>query len=396
MIASFDVVEIIAAMALASDSLANHCTFHAWRVALLSTKIAELCFPERKAEVFYAGLLHDIGAIALDKPIVYYPTPREQIGNEVLREHPIKGAQIVSNIPGLKKASHFVLYHHEWYDGSGYPFGLKGEEIPFGAQIIRLSDSLDVMCRYFKKDVTRDMSFLVGREFGSLVWEAFLEVLGNRIFFEDFMRDEVLPEIFREVETGLPPVALPSGRKAIQSSIQVFGEIVDARHQYTAGHSRRVAKYTRLILKELSFSKREIDRAYWSALLHDIGKVAIPKEVLDKPGKLTPEETSEVKRHPLVSTKILERVTFLKSLLPAVFHHHERYDGKGYPVGLKGERIPSIARAMAVADAFDAMTSDRPYRVPISPKEALKEIWRNSGTQFDPEFVKAASKALAG
>ncbi len=394
MVASFDVVEIIAAMALACDSLAEHCTFHAWRVALLSTKIAELALPERRAEVFYAGLLHDIGAIALDRPIVYYPTPREQMQNEILREHPVRGAQIVSAIPGLKRAAQFVLYHHEWYDGSGYPHGIKGDRIPLGAQIIRLSDALDVMCRYFQKDVAREMSFLVGREFSPYVWEAFLEVLGDRIFFEDFMRDEILPEMFREVEASLPPIALPSGRKAVQSSIQVFGEIVDARHRYTAGHSKRVARYTKLILKELSFPRREIDRAYWGALLHDIGKVAIPKEILDKPSELSSEELSEVRRHPLVSTRILERVSFLKPLLPVVFHHHERYDGKGYPVGLKGEKIPPLARAMAVADAFDAMTSDRPYRNPIPPREAIRELWRNAGTQFDPEFVRAASRML--
>jgi putative nucleotidyltransferase with HDIG domain len=393
--AAFDVVEIIAAMALAADSVAYHCTFHAWRVAILASKIAQkLTFPSN-VQVFYAGLLHDLGAISLDVPLKFFPTPREQMKNLAILEHPIKGSKIVAHIPGLKEATNFIRYHHEWFDGSGYPFGLQGSKIPLGAQIIRLADAVDITYRDIRGDVVKKMAFLVGREFSEKVWEAFLEVIKDEEFAIAFGEDRFLPELFGEIESEVPRLPAPKGLRAVKAAIKVFGEVVDARHRYTGGHSQRVAFYTEQILRELSFPEADVQKAYWSALLHDIGKIAIPKTILDKPKELSEEEWKVVEKHPVVSTQILERVTFLKPLLPTVFHHHERWDGRGYPRGLRGSEIPILARVMAIADAFDAMTSERPYRSAISPREALREIWLGAASQFDPELVRKAEPILS-
>jgi len=129
-------------------------------------------------------------------------------------------------------------------------------------------------------------------------------------------------------------------------------------------------------------------------LIHDIGKIGINESILQKPSKLTKNEYAEVKTHPVIGENVVKHVRFLKKGLPIIRHHHERYDGKGYPDGLKGEKIPLLARIIAVADAFDAMTSDRPYRKAFSPQEAIEKLKENAGTQFDPQIVKIFIDAL--
>ena len=169
---------------------------------------------------------------------------------------------------------------------------------------------------------------------------------------------------------------------------------LDARDHYTHGHSRKVARNAVLIAKEMKLHGHQVDIIRRASLLHDVGKIGIPDKILNKPARLTRKEYEIVKRHPEVALNILKPIPQLRDLLPGIYHEHERFDGKGYSVGLKGESIPLAARIIGVADAFDAMTSERPYRRPLSRKEALSELTKNAGTQFDPSIVKAFFKIL--
>jgi len=177
-------------------------------------------------------------------------------------------------------------------------------------------------------------------------------------------------------------------------TIFALAAALDARDHYTHGHSKKVARYAVAIAKELKLPKYQIVLVRRASMLHDIGKIGIPDRILNKPAKLTKKEYEIVKRHSIVALNILKPIPQLKDILPAVYHEHERYDGKGYVAGLKGEAIPLEARIIGVADAFDAMTSERPYRRALSRKEAISELKRNAGTQFDPTIVKAFLKAL--
>ncbi len=172
---------------------------------------------------------------------------------------------------------------------------------------------------------------------------------------------------------------------------------LDARDPYTAGHSKRVAEYSVLIAKECEWSGKEIDLLNKSALLHDIGKIGIRDNVLLKEGKLTDDEFEQIKLHPIIGADILNGVQLTKELLPilpGIRHHHERIDGRGYPDQLKGEDIPLFGRLIAVADAFDAMTSDRPYRKGMPFEKAFSILKDGKGTQWDPEFVEAFFSAM--
>ncbi|MBC7106872.1 MAG: HD-GYP domain-containing protein, partial [Firmicutes bacterium] len=139
---------------------------------------------------------------------------------------------------------------------------------------------------------------------------------------------------------------------------------------------------------ELALSESLAEEAYMAALLHDLGKVAVPQEILLKPGPLADEEREEIRQHPVLGVMILQPAGFPPGVLVAIRHHHEDYDGGGYPDGLRGEEIPLAARLIRVADAFDAMTSARPYREPMAPEEALRELRRGAGRQFDPVLVE--------
>ena len=172
--------------------------------------------------------------------------------------------------------------------------------------------------------------------------------------------------------------------KAYMESIQTLRFTVEAKDTYTRGHSDRVSEYSVLIGQKLGLSDQDINNLRVGGLFHDIGKIGVPDNILLKNSKLTEDEYSEIKNHPAIGAHILSNATIFKDVLPIVKHHHERFDGNGYPGKLKGEEIPFLARITAVADAFDAMTSRRTYRDSLSLDMVKSEIQKCKGSQFDP------------
>src|SRR5688500_8943944 len=164
---------------------------------------------------------------------------------------------------------------------------------------------------------------------------------------------------------------------------------VDAKDAYTCGHSERVALLSRHLAQQAKLPDHDVERIYMAGLLHDVGKIGVPEAVLQKTGKLTVEEFEQMKKHPEIGARILHDIKQIEDILPGVLHHHERYDGKGYPAGLAGDNIPLMGRILCLADCFDAMTSNRTDRKALPLEVALTEIRRCSGTQFDPALTDA-------
>lgn len=181
----------------------------------------------------------------------------------------------------------------------------------------------------------------------------------------------------------------PAAEKEVLNTIYALAATIEAKDPYTYGHSRKVRGYAVALAEAISLPPEKVTVVSHAALLHDIGKIGVIDGVLNKTSKLDKQEWQAIRSHPQLSRIIVGRVPRLTPCLPAIFHHHERWDGAGYPDGLKGEAIPVEARILAVADAFDAMTSNRPYRVALSIKDAVKELNHGAGGQFDPELVKA-------
>jgi putative nucleotidyltransferase with HDIG domain len=177
-------------------------------------------------------------------------------------------------------------------------------------------------------------------------------------------------------------------RKMYLDTIRTLAATIDAKDPYTHGHSERVSQIAVQLAKKLDFAETEIEYLEYAAILHDIGKIGIEDRILGKKDRLTDEEYDKIKEHPVIGASIIGSIEFLQKCSQTVLHHHERYDGRGYPHGLKGEEIPSTARLLAVVDAYDAMNSDRPYRKKLSENDILEEIERESGKQFDPAIAR--------
>ncbi|HET6498365.1 MAG TPA: HD domain-containing phosphohydrolase [Coriobacteriia bacterium] len=213
---------------------------------------------------------------------------------------------------------------------------------------------------------------------------------------ERFGADDVrlLGTIANHVTTALGTCeAFGRVHEAYVATVRSLAAAVDAKDSYTRGHSDRVARYAALTAAEMGLSPDQRLSLEMSAYLHDIGKIGIPEEILLKPGRLDPDETETMRTHPLIGANILEPVSFPWPITPVVRHHHERWDGTGYPAGLKGTRIPVLARVLAVADAYEAMIAERPYRCGMTAEEGLAELQSAAGSQFDPEVVAAFAAA---
>jgi len=254
---------------------------------------------------------------------------------------------------------------------------------------------LSVPAEVFGKESARPLSIMIAplsnlkRTIGAVV-----------IAFEedkDFIRQQTLRLLHILVDffsLSLENIYLLDDLKsAYFYTIKAIANSIEARDPYTKGHSERVARFSKAIAEEFNWDKNEIELIDWGGVLHDVGKIGIRDSILNKPGKFTDDEYNEIKLHPLIGTQIVKDISFLEPIIPYVLEHHERFDGKGYPGGMAGKNISIKGRLLAVADAFDAMTSDRPYRKGLKPEDALKEILRNGGTQFDPEVVRAFERA---
>jgi putative nucleotidyltransferase with HDIG domain len=176
-------------------------------------------------------------------------------------------------------------------------------------------------------------------------------------------------------------------QRTFRETIEGLVSTLEAKDKYTSGHSRRVTEYALLIGQGLKFTERELERLDRAGLLHDIGKIGIRLEALNKPEKISLAEHEMFKDHTIVGKQILESIHFLREIVPLVYSHHEWWDGEGYPEGIRGDQIPLGARILAVADSYDAMTSDRPYRKAMPQARAIQELRRCAGTQFDPDIV---------
>lgn len=179
-----------------------------------------------------------------------------------------------------------------------------------------------------------------------------------------------------------------------RTTLEVLADIVDKRDPYTSKHSHVVADYCREIAEKIPLRPDDVETLVSAAKVHDLGKISVPDSILLKKGSLTPEERDVIIKHPFVGYDILNKLRFYKVGARLVLYHHERYDGEGYPAGLKGESIPVGARILTVADCYHTMTSDRPYRKAMSSEEAINELIRCAGTQFDPEIVEVFVKIL--
>lgn len=185
-------------------------------------------------------------------------------------------------------------------------------------------------------------------------------------------------------------------KKTHIETIQSLAAALDAKDAYTRGHSQRVAEMARQVASALKLPEKEIDAVHYAGLLHDIGKIGVQDDVLNKVGALTDQDWEKIRSHATIGAEIVQHVRFLQGVSEMIRHHHESYDGSGYPAGLKGEEIPLGARILAVCDAYDAMTTERPYRKAMTVEDAVTELKSKAGVQFDPQVVEAFLEIVPG
>jgi len=188
-------------------------------------------------------------------------------------------------------------------------------------------------------------------------------------------------------------IAFTQLQRAYKDSLTVLANAIEARDAYTRGHVERVSSYSVMIAREMEMDDDEVDEIELGAILHDIGKIHVHESILSKPGDLTPDEISEMRKHTEIGAFMVKDIPYLVPATPIIKYHHERYDGNGYPEGLSGEDIPLHARIMAIADLFDALTTLRSYHEALSPEEAVAYIQNEAGKHFDPKIVEVFVRA---
>ncbi len=220
----------------------------------------------------------------------------------------------------------------------------------------------------------------------------FRELKDKKFDYTDY---DIVKSIVSSISTTIENIVLYKNLDDtyLQTTL-ALASAIEAKDSYTKGHSQRVMRYSLMIANNLKLSKRKLKIIRLAAILHDVGKIGIPEKIILKQGPLNDSEFEKMKQHPLIGYNIVKTISYLNEGLPFILYHHEKYDGSGYPKGLKGNNIPLFARIAAVADTFDAMTSDRPYRKGLTFKEAISELKKNSGTQFDKKIVNAFIKSL--
>ncbi len=316
-----------------------------------------------------------------------------EIVQELIETRCVRGAEIARTLrfgDGVARGVHDLDEH---WDGKGRPQTLKGEAISPYARIALLAQVVDVFhTSAGRAAAVAEIDRRRGSWFDPRVVEAFLEVSREPGFWSGLSDPKLQERIF-----AMEPAArrLELDDDYLDDIAAAFGQVIDAKSPYTGGHSTRVAEYAEAIGKILGLPAERLRWLRRGAFLHDLGKLGVSNAILDKPGRLDPEEWTKVQDHAAHTHAILSRIRVFHELARFSAAHHERLDGKGYPLGLTGDEIPLETRIITVADFYDALTADRPYRKAMPRTEALAVMRESLGSAIDREVFRALEIALA-
>ncbi len=304
-----------------------------------------------------------------------------------------RGADIVTRLGFSPQVAVALSSLDEHWDGHGYPRGLRGQEIPLLARLMGLAQTLEVFAALEGPPAAIEVARERGGRWFDPTLVAAAEGLEADLAHWCGLDEYALQQAVRDCEPG--DAALLAGPNTLDRIAEGFAAVVDAKSPYTATHSARVTDIAVGIAAELGLPPADIAELRRAGLLHDLGKLSIPNSILDKPGALTSEEWELVRLHPFFTQCVLERIRGFGSLALVAGSHHERLDGRGYHRQLAGDAIPRGGRVLAVADMFEALTSNRPYRPAIPEETALRILEKERGVGLEADCLDALTAALA-
>ncbi|MCO5163634.1 MAG: HD domain-containing protein [Mesorhizobium sp.] len=316
-----------------------------------------------------------------------------EISRELIETRCHRGADIAAKMRFSAKVQDGIRWLDEHWDGSGKPEGRVGEEIPMASRIALVAQVADIFHKEGGRAAARaEIAARRGTWFDPAVVDTFL-VAERQPLFWDAIESDGLGLHLSELTPARS--SAPLDDDYVDDIAAAFADVIDAKSPFTAGHSRRVTLFTDMIAEEMGV---DAGRRRWlrrAALLHDIGKLAVSNQILDKPGRPEESEWVSIRSHPAHSADILRQVAIFRDIAEIAGAHHERLDGKGYPLGLAGDAIVAEVRMLTVADVFDALTADRPYRRAMKVEEAFAIIDKDIGSAFDEACVLALKRAVA-
>ena len=345
---------------------------HGMRVAYICARIAQafdLPLKHRFDLLSYA-LLHDNGIMASVRKKAKL-NQNVKFSAETDADHCIEGEKNVSAFPFLSKRENVILYHHEHYDGSGF-FGICGENIPEFSRIIFLADYIAV--RFSQGWSSSEIIDAVKRDssyFDPALRDAVFE-LSHHIEFWLGMDDQFVQSTLMSM---LPQTNRVMDYKQVRGISQIFSRIIDDKSPFTGSHSRGISEKVGFICQYYEFDERMYWKMRIAADLHDLGKLAVPNTILDKPGKLSRQEFEVIQSHPFYTRKILSMINGFEEITEWASNHHEKLNGSGYPYGLCADQLDFNSRILACVDIYQALTEDRPYRKGMNHNEAIKILY---------------------
>jgi len=399
----YDAAKLISGIANLSTYFDVDLKGHNFRVALISAYIGSKISYSKDflKNLFLAALFHDIGILFFEKKEQKKLLIEDNTKNELVHLHAYIGYELFKNYPYFRKAATIIKEHHKSYRD----FLRAKAEIPFSSQIIYFADRIDV---FVNKRLQDDGSFVKvlpklkdrlvaerSKTLHPLIVDIFLNSFYDKeAFWFTLYTDEEFLRL--EVTNWLENIGFMIPLDKLLTIVDFFGYLIDFKSPFTATHSSSVAQTATHLASLFGFSSEELKKMRIAGFLHDIGKIMIPNEILEKPGRLTEDEFFVMKSHVFHTYTILTRFINDQDIIKWASYHHERLNGNGYPFKLKGNKIPLGSRIMAVADIYTALTEDRPYKKGLDPEESLNLLFKLAdNNEVDRKIVNILSVNLS-